>query len=207
MKITAIILLALTALLSACTTNKHIVLASTGTVIGLEIAQNPSTQMYQAKLGYDRAELALIPSNRASGATNDVTTGGGAADVADVVMELHYNNILSMSTSGIYQRLAVGKNAVNQPGAAMLFAKDKDGKLDPNVADAVSKAYGNVPAVNTSVTTLKVPLADSYRQKKTAEQAKFDAAAQVAGYANFDAFLIDPKTTAAQVEAVKKGLQ
>jgi hypothetical protein len=111
--ITATFLLALAALLSGCSTSKHMVLASTGTVIGLEIAQNPSTQMYQAKLGYDRAELALIPSNRASGGTNDVTTGGGASDVADVVMELHYNNIFSMSTSGIYQRLAVGKNAVN----------------------------------------------------------------------------------------------
>jgi hypothetical protein len=89
----------------------------------------------------------------------------------------------------------------------MLFAKDKNGTLDPNVADAVSKAYGNVPAVNTSVTTLKVPLANAYRQKKATEQAKFDAAAVAAGYSNFEAFLIDPKTTAAQVEAVKKGLQ
>jgi hypothetical protein len=194
-------------LLAGCAHGKHNVVAATGTSIGLEIAQNPSSQMYQAKLGYHRAELAIVPSNRSSSGTNDPSFGGGAADTTDVVMELNYANIFSLSQSGIYQRLAVGKTAVSQPGAAFMFAKGKDGNLDPKIADSVSKAVQTIPEVKPDVTKLKVPLADAYTQKKATDLAKFDSAARAAGYASFDAFLIDPATTAEQVETVKKGLQ
>jgi hypothetical protein len=190
-----------------CANSKHYVIASTGTVIGLEVAQNPSTQMYNAKLGYNRAELALVPSNRASGKEGDASTGNGAADTTDVMMELHYANIFSLSSSGIYQRLAVGKTAVSQPGAALMFAKGKDGELDPEVAKALSHAVTTIPEVKTEITALKLPLSESYLQRKATEQIKFDKAAQAAGYKSFDAFLLDPTTTPAQIEQVKKGLQ
>jgi hypothetical protein len=190
-----------------CASGKHYVIASTGTVIGLEIAQNPTTQMYNAKLGYDRAELALVPSNRASGKKGDVSTGNGAADTTDVMMELHYANIFSLSSSGIYQRLAVGKTAVSQPGAAIMFAKGKDGQLDPEVAKVISHAVTTVPEVQTDITVLKLPLSEAYLQRRATEQIKFDKAAQAAGFRSFDAFLIDPNTTPAQIEQVKKGIQ
>lgn len=189
-----------------CASGKHNVIAATGTSIGLEIAQNPSSQMYQAKLGYHRAELAIVPSNRSSGGTNDPSFGGGASDTTDVVMELHYANIFSLQQSGIYQRLAVGKNAVSQPGAALMFAKGKDGSLDPKVAENVTKALQSIPAPDINVTALKVPLANAYRND-AANETKYHKAAQAVGYASFDDFLLDPKTTAAQVEAVKKALQ
>lgn len=190
-----------------CASEKHYVIAATGTVIGLEVAQNPSTQMYQAKLGYNRAELALVPSNRASGKKGDKSTGNGAADTTDVMMELHYANIFSLSESGIYQRLAVGRTAVSQPGAALMFAKGKDGNLDPKVADSVTKAVSTIPPVQPAITALKVDLAKNYELRKATEKAKFDAAAASAGYTSFDAFLIDPNTTQAQIDQVKKGLQ
>lgn len=204
---TLVIGLILLSVFAGCATGRHNVIAATGTSIGLEIAQNPSSQMYQAKLGYHRAELAIVPSNRSSGHTNDPSIGGGAADTTDVVMELNYANIFSLKQSGIYQRLAVGKTAVSQPGAAFMFAKGKDGTLDPQIADSVAKAVQTVPAPDPDVTALKLPLASAYAQKRAADQAKFDAAAVAAGYKDFDAFLIDPNTTAAQVDAVKKGLQ
>jgi hypothetical protein len=199
-------LIALVALVAGCAQNRHYVTAATSTIIGLEIAQNPSTQMYNAKLGYNRAELALVPSNRGTD-KDDQSTGGGAADTTDVVMELHYANIFSLSSSGIYQRLAVGHNAVAQPGAAFMFAKGKDGTLDPKVADSVSRAIGVVPLVSADVAALKVPIAAAYQQNKATAKAKFDAAAKAAGFQDFESFLTDAKTTAAQVEAVKKGLQ
>jgi hypothetical protein len=190
-----------------CTTGKHYVVAGTGTVIGLEIAQSETTQMYNAKLGYDRAEIAIVPSNRASGQKGDVTTGGGASDTTDVLMELHYANIFSLQSSGIYQRLAVGKNAVMQPGAAFMFAKSKDGQLDPAVAASVAKAVGTIPAVQPEITAQKATLTETYLKEKTTQQIKYDKAAQAAGFKSFDAFLIDPNTTQAQFDQVKKGLQ
>jgi hypothetical protein len=205
MKKLTLLLAPLALILGGCTTNKHMVLATSSTIIGLEIAQNPTTQMYQAKLGYNRAEFALVPSNRASGADGDKTTGNGASDTTDVVMELSYGSIFSLSQSSIYQRLAVGHGAVAQPGAAFMFAKGKDGNLDPKVAESVSKAIATVPLVNPDTTALKVPLADAYRL--SVDKTKFDAAAKAAGFKDFDSFLIDAQVTATQIEAVKKGLQ
>lgn len=190
-----------------CASGKHYVIASTGTVIGLEVAQNPSTQMYQAKLGYNRAELALVPSNRASGATNDSNYMGGASDTTDVMMELHYGSIFSLQQSSIYQRLAVGKNAVSQPGASFMFAKGKDGTLDPKVAESIGKAVGTIPVTSPDITAQKAALTETYLRDKPTQQIKYDKAAQAAGFRSFDAFLIDPSTTQAQFDQVKKGLQ
>lgn len=113
--------------------NRHAVVASTGTSIGVEVAQNPANQTPHAKLGYQRLEVAIVPTNR----SGDIDPGGangpldhGAADSTDVLMELRYSGIFSMGDgSGIYQRLAVGKNAVTESGAAVLFGRDNSGRL------------------------------------------------------------------------------
>jgi len=53
-------------------------------------------------------------------------------------MELRYSGIFSWSEStGIYQRLAVGKEAVSQPGAAAMFLKDSTGKVDEKAAQVL----------------------------------------------------------------------
>jgi len=43
------------------------------------------------------------------------------------------------ASSGIYQRLAVGTEAVKQPGASVMFAKDADGELKPDASAAVAQ--------------------------------------------------------------------
>ena len=123
-----------------CTNNRHAVIAVTGTNIGVEISQNPANQSPQAKLGYQRSEVAIVPSNRSGGIepAGTSTVGRGASDVANVLMELKYSNIFSINTSGIYQRLAVGKTAVSQQGAAYMFARDQKGNLDPETAAAIA---------------------------------------------------------------------
>ena len=60
-------------LLAGCATHNTILVA-TGTSLGVEIAQNPATGLYQAKLGYNRAELALVPTSPTNGYTPDVLT-------------------------------------------------------------------------------------------------------------------------------------
>src|SRR5690242_8708588 len=107
--------------LAGCEHQNHYVIAASATVIGVELSQNPATQTPQAKLGYNRAELAIVPSNR----TNDpnVTEPKGAQEVPDVLMELRYDGIFS-TNAGIYQRLAVGSNAVEQPGATALLVRN-----------------------------------------------------------------------------------
>ena len=122
-------------LFAGCATRQSVI-ATTGTVIGIEISQNPTNQMYSAKMGYDRAELAIVPTNLVADENRKKTTttepgktttttdepllteSHGAEDVAPVLMELHYHGWFdSGSNGGIYQRLAVGKEAVQSPGS------------------------------------------------------------------------------------------
>ena len=138
-------------LVYGCGNNRHAVIAVTGTNIGLDISQNPANQTPQAKLGYQRSEVAIVPSNRSGGVdpagTNTYGTGtvGGASDVADVVMELKFSNIFSgifnPGSGGIYQRLAVGETAVEQPGAAFMFARDQKGGIGSSTASEIAKSF------------------------------------------------------------------
>jgi len=183
-------------LCTGCSSLNNYVISGTSTVIGVEIGQNPQTQMYQAKLGYVRAELALVPTNKDG--TN--TFARGAADTANVIMEIKYNGIFS-SNSGIYQRLAVGDVAVAQPGAAFMFAKSSDGNLDPLTATAVSEAIkGITNAPSSSVVASVMPLARLYEQ--AADKTKFDQAAQQQGWGNFGQFLIDKNLTLQKIQGM-----
>lgn len=103
------------------------VVSGTSTVLGVQIAENPATQLYSAKFGYARSEVALVPTN-------------GPA----VIMELRYSGIFSRS-GGIYQRLAVGNAAVMQPGATLMFAKDVDGNISSNAVQAITAKIQAIP--------------------------------------------------------------
>ena len=115
--------------LTGCKAVQHnYVITGTGTILGVQIAENPATQLYEVKFGYARAEVALVPTNGTS-----------------VLMELRYSGIFS-KTGGIYQRLAVGDAAVKQPGASFMFAKDAGGNLPTNVVEAITSKIQNIPA-------------------------------------------------------------
>jgi len=120
--------LAFLILLTGCgAIRQNYVVTNTATVLGVQIAENPSTQLYEAKFGYSRAETALVPTNGAS-----------------VLMELRYSGIFSRE-GGIYQRLAVGDTAVKQPGAAFMFAKDANGNLSTNAIQAITEKIQTIP--------------------------------------------------------------
>jgi hypothetical protein len=129
--------------LPGCQTNqRHQVIAVTGTNIGVEVSQNPANQSPQAKLGYQRAEFTIVPTNRGVDA-QDKGNGNGALDVPDVVMELKYSGIFDFGEmSGIYQRLAVGSKAVEQPGASLMFVRNAKGEVTANGAAAIAAAKG-----------------------------------------------------------------
>ena len=125
------------------------VLATTGTIIGVEIAQNPANAgTPHAKLGYNRSEFAYVPTNRQK---KEDGTASGAEESTDVIMELKYSGLFSFgSDGGIYQRLAVGKNAVASPGAAVMFLRANDGTVPSpqavkDVSDAVNKFNADNP--------------------------------------------------------------
>lgn len=160
---------------------RHAIIAATATNIGVEVAQNPSTSSPQAKLGYQRTEVAIVPTNRsADKAPNG--TGGGAKDHGSVLMELRYAGIFDTgASSGIYQRLAVGDEAVKQHGAAMMFARDAEGRVDANAATAL-KSLTSVarasPIALDRITTI--------RKRRDCNKERVDAAITAVGLASFD---------------------
>jgi hypothetical protein len=197
--------------LQGCESNRHMVLAATGTNIGVEISQNPATQSPQAKLGYQRVELAIVPTNRSSQDTASTSNSlqNGAKDLADVVMELRYGGIFDTgASSGIYQRLAVGTTAVSQPGASLMFAKDADGKVTADAAQAL-KSLESIKARDVNVTIKTKQLADLRRKSVTADQAKIDGLVVGLGYKDWDNF-IDGKPahpTEAQLDSLIANLK
>jgi hypothetical protein len=199
----------LSALLHGCA-GRQSVIAVTGTVIGVEISQNPANQSPQAKLGYNRGEVAFVPTNRSA----EVDAGGqmgGAKDVADVLMEIRYGGIFDTGpSSGIYQRLAVGPNAVVQPGASIMFARDATGNVSPETAE-VLKSLRSVPAPEASSSREQLTLANAFRTAQDdATRNKFDAAAKATGvFADFEGFLTNRprQPTIAEAQSVRKNLE
>lgn len=189
------------ALLAGCATSHSYVVSATSTVLGVEVGQNPANQMYHARFGYCRQELVLLPTNRS---TNSAGGVNGAKETAPVILELRYSGIFSKS-GGVYQRLAVGDQAVSQPGAALMFAKSRDGVLDSAAASAIASAVRGVPAAPAGeVAGLLHTLARAYRTSAT--PAVFDAAAYENGFPDFSAFLVSAATLE-QARAVADRLQ
>ena len=175
-------------LLTGCATNNR-VLVATGTLIGVEIAENPTTGLYQAKLGYNRGELALVP-----------TTNGY---VPDVLVEIQYAGLFSRN-GGIYQRLAVGPNAVTQPGAMAMFLKDNNGNVSSNTLEVI-KSLSKIPVLSDDVRERKYKLALVY--KVASNKPTWDTAAIQVGYTNFGAFLTETLTTAEQCAKMETSLK
>lgn len=137
--------------LTNCTSEGHYLITSTGTVIGVEVANNATSGTPTASLGYKRAELAIVPTNRRICIVKDSDQSiecedesginEGAKDTGEVLLELRYGGIFDLgASSGIYQRLAVGTEAVKQPGAAFMFARSGNSEISNETASEVSEA-------------------------------------------------------------------
>ena len=177
-------------LTQGCTAAGGSVIAATGTTIGVELSQSQTSQAPMGVLGYKRAELAYVPTNRGTAGKTTTTqdsggnpivthegglqsTASGAKDSANVLMELRYSGIFHWgSGSGIYQRLAVGDKAVSQPGASLMFTKDSTGKIEPEAARALSAAQSSL-FEQVSPTDWKKALADA-KKRASERRPKID---------------------------------
>lgn len=181
---------------------RHSIVAATGTNIGVEISENPQTQAPYAKLGYQRTEWAIVPTNR-SAEKEPGAQGDGAKDHGEVLMELRYGGIFDTGpSSGIYQRLAVGSTAVSQPGAALMFARNASGDVDAAAVDAL-RSVRTVVDPGPDVASDQAEIARK-RQCKVGNAALVDAAVVAIGpWATYDDFRDrNPMPTKAQTEEI-----
>ena len=184
-------------LLLACAgcKTRHAVITTTGNVFGFELAQNPSSGMYQAKLGYARTEFAYVPSNRST-VDGEASYQGGATDVPDVLLELKFQNVFK--GGGLYQRLAVGTTAVSQPGAAFMFAKGPDGTLDPVAAKAIGSTLNQIEPPDWVIMDNLAPMARDFTASE--QKDRFNEVARSLGWDDFPTFLSNDNLTPDQVD-------
>jgi hypothetical protein len=224
--INALILVELSLLPIGCAAVRDNVLATTATVIGVQIHQKDQDKTPELKIGYARTEFAFVPTDHetprnskdqgpkgsASGSAPNSTdqgkkgfASGSARNSAEVLMEINAQGSIGLGTAyqgGVYQRLAVGQTAVAQPGAAFMMAKDKSGTLDKDTANAVSKTLQKIPQTPHIVLAAIQPLSIAYEDLYATKKDTFDKAVQP-NYADFRHFLIgDPETP--DLETVKK---
>lgn len=168
---------------------RHEVIAVTETNLGIDVGQTPSSQTPHAKLGFQRVEAAIVPTNRSAG-EDAGNVPNGAASNAEVIMELRYSGLFSLGdNSGLYQRLAVGPDAVRQPGAAALFIRDNSGKIDTNGAAVLEKLKA-LETPNERRTAL-AQVARIYASADDATRKRMETVMQGLGYKDGTSFFSD----------------
>lgn len=149
------IAVAVCAMLPGCATQTGVI-AATGTNVGVDVSEKPQTGDVGIVLGYKRAEFAFVPTNKGVPGTTRATKNGktttqqvpsmgnGAADTADVLMELSYKGHIknaSQLDGGIYQRLAIGSGAVKAKATQVMLSKDATGNFrEPTAAEKATAA-------------------------------------------------------------------
>jgi len=200
--------------LAGCASQSASVIAATSTNLGVEIGQQSASSGPSVTLGYKRAELAIVPTNRSRDAAAG-TTKDGARDTANVIMELNYTGTEgNNATGGVYQRLAVGDIAVTQGGATVMFAKNNKGDITEAQAAAL-KNISAITAADPAAISAIVPLAIRYTSAKSSTDAatiaKFDTAAasldRSPRFKTFEEFLKSNNFTKLEATNLRKALE
>jgi len=207
--INAAILVELSLLVMGCAAVRDNVLAITATVIGVQIHQKDQDKTPEVKIGYARTEFAFVPTDHETAPNSKDqekkgSASGSARNSAEVLMEINAQGSIGLGTAyqgGVYQRLAVGQTAVTQPGAAFMMAKNADGKLEKDSADAVSKALQKIPETPGEVLAERKPLRIAYKALPD-KKAVFDEAVKP-DYEDFQKFLAGVPETP-DLETVKR---
>ena len=184
---------------SGCTTVvRENIISSINTGIGVSLAENPKTELYEVKVGYIRNQFYSVPTGKmVKGATNN------AADVTpELVSGIRMNSDARHLFLGITvaENFAVGKTAVMSPAAVAMYVSEA---RSPEAATAASSAASTVAAsVKTiieppeDVIAEMDPLTKAYNALHTNPEKKrvFDDAAKTEGYTDFRSMIMgNPK--------------
>src|SRR2546422_4074592 len=126
-------------ILAGCTTVvRENIISSVNTGIGVSLAENPKTEMYEVKVGYIRSQFYSVPTGKmVEGATNN------AANLTpELVSGIKMNSDARHLFVGITvaENFAVGKVAVMSPAAVAMYVADAK---SPEAAKRASEAAGN----------------------------------------------------------------
>lgn len=148
------LLLAPAVILTGCHREmRETVVATTQSMIGLSLAQNVQSQMYELRIGYARNEFFWVPTSKRvyydeNGGERTWGSGQPAHDdpiwTPEVLAEIQVGGRGKLGIGSdqgarvaMYQRLAMGKRAVESKAAVALMANDPE----------TARALVNIPTV------------------------------------------------------------
>ncbi len=146
------VLLALCLLLGGCATNGYITsVISTG--IGLDVSENPQTQVPHVRFGYIRNGVYYIPTDKVGNPVGDVRK------TPNVVSKIHVSTKF-LSAITITEKFAVGGRAVHSDSAQQLFQETSSerGPHSPHPSgELVSPLIDQLPPLPPKTLRVKKP--------------------------------------------------
>lgn len=134
--------------LCGCSGNGYIT-SSVGTVLGLDVSENPKTQVPHIRFGYVRNGLYYVPTGKTLTTSNgNVGIAGPANETPTVVSEIFVNSKF-LTDITISEKFAIGQGAVNSGSATATFANP--------AAQAVASSNGGVTTTPTAVLSPPTP--------------------------------------------------
>ena len=130
-------LLVIIALLPACRASRENITASVVNTIGITVAQNETSQFYEAKAGYIRSQFYNIPTGKIieKGPNGELQSVNAQADVTpEVVSASSVESGVEQLFIGINSKelFAVGQYGVQSPAAvAMFLSNPSEGTSSP----------------------------------------------------------------------------
>lgn len=103
--------------LQGCSANGYIT-ASVQSVIGLDVSENPQTQVPHVRFGFIRNQLYYVPTGKV--VVGQGGTSGSASDAPALVSSIKLNSTFAQSMA-IEERFAIGQAAIGSPAAQALF--------------------------------------------------------------------------------------
>lgn len=147
--------LALPLFVAGCgTVVRENIISSIETGIGATVAENPKTELYEAKVGYIRSQFYSIPTGKivknekakyATNTVNEVDIRTNRADLTpEVVSGIHVESdarhlFLGMNVS---ENFAVGKTAVNSRAATAMYIAQATSTTNATAAQKAIKSMG-----------------------------------------------------------------
>ena len=107
-------------LFPGCAGNGYIT-SSVSTVLGLDVSENPKTQVPHVRFGYVRSGLYYVPTGKTESANGGSTTSSGQANETPSVVSDIFVHSKFLTDITISEKFAIGSDAVQSQAAQQSF--------------------------------------------------------------------------------------
>ena len=145
------------------------IISSINTGIGVTLAENPKTELYEVKVGYIRSQFYSVPTGKN---VEDESAGGTHLSneanitpeiVSGIRMESDARHLLlGVSVS---ESFAVGKIAVMSPAATAMYIADARNKNNATAAGAAAKQVSDSSAKYAAAASSAIAVSDERIEK------------------------------------------